>query len=114
MLLKGAERYVSTTVNRDARRAARPRSRALQSEHRRDARLENADVGKRRESAGPGPPGAAKRPQRFPEEIIFVRRFYMGAQSVNSPNRRFPTWAVCNNAEHPRRGAGAPSLARQA
>ena len=32
---------------------------------------------------GPGPPGAVKRPQRFPTEIHFVWGFCMGAQGAS-------------------------------
>jgi hypothetical protein len=31
---------------------------------------------------GPGPPGAVKRPSRFPQQIGFVRSFFMGAQGA--------------------------------
>jgi hypothetical protein len=33
-------------------------------------------------AAGPGPPGAVKRPSRFPQQTDFVWRIFMGAQGA--------------------------------
>jgi hypothetical protein len=53
----------------------------------------------------PGPLGVPKRPSRFPQQIVFLRRFRMGARAGRSPGlfRRIPARAVVR----PRRASSA-------